>query len=311
METKKIWVSVDGGGTKTTICACDALGKKVYDRSFGYSNYKSSGLETASNTLQEAFSQMMLALDCKKEEIAGIVMAIAGCDTKRDMQIYRDIMLKTGIDESRLFVCNDTEAIFRAISDKDGVCVVSGTGSIVCAYDAHGLLARVGGWGSPLSDLGSGYWIGARILQHVIRWFDGVNEETREVYEDIAEAFQKSNAELPWILADLPVSEVAAVSSYVFQHAARGDSLCHEIVGEAADYMIEQIVALCKKAKLKEPFSIVTVGGIFQNEDFRGRVVCGVREQLPDCQMEFLRPQNSPAEDGLKFARKLYLLERD
>ncbi len=309
METKKIWVSVDGGGTKTRICACDRQGRKLYDDSFGYSNYKSSGLETVSKTLHEAFDQMMTFLGCTKEEIVGIVMAIAGCDTQRDKQIYKNIMLQKGFDESKLFVCNDTEAIFRALSDDDGVCVVAGTGSIVCAYDALGLKARVGGWGCPLSDYGSGYWIGAQILKKVIRWYDGVNEETRPVYEEIAEAFQKPHTELAWTLAALPVSQVAAVSSYVFKHAEWGDSFCKEVIDKATAYMIEQIVVLCRKVNFTRPFSIVTVGGIFRNEKFRQNVIKGVKEQLSDCRLQFLSPVNSPAEDGLKFAQKLYRAE--
>ncbi len=89
MEAKKIWVSVDGGGTKTRICACDKQGRKLYDDSFGCSNYKSSGLDAVSKTLHGAFEQMLSVLGCKKEEIVGIVMAIAGCDTQRDKQIYK------------------------------------------------------------------------------------------------------------------------------------------------------------------------------------------------------------------------------
>lgn len=306
METRQIWVSVDGGGTKTTICACNAQGRKIYERSFGYSNYKSSGLEAASNTLLGAFAQMMFALNCTKEEIVGIVMAIAGCDTEKDVEIYKNIMLTAGIDERRLFVCNDTEAIFRALSDEDGVCVVAGTGSIVCAYGADGLKARVGGWGCPLSDMGSGYWIGAQILQRVIRWYDGVNEDTLPVYEEIAAAYEKPQTELAWTLAGLPVSEVASVSTYVFRHAEQGDSLCRGIVQQAAEYIIEQIVALCIKAAFEHPFSIVTVGGIFRNDVFRNKVIDGVKRQLPQCRMEFLQPVSSPAEDGLRFAQKLY-----
>ena len=207
------------------------------------------------------------------DAIVGIVMAIAGCDTQRDKQIYKSIMLQKGFDENKLFVCNDTEAIFRALSDEDGVCVVAGTGSIVCAYDAFGLKARVGGWGSPLSDYGSGYWIGAQILKKVIRWYDGINEETRPVYKEIAEA------------------------------------LCREIINKATEYIIEQIVVLCRKVNFTYPFSIVTVGGIFRNESFRQSVIEGVEKKLSDCQLKFLSPVNSPAEDGLQFAQKLYRTE--
>ncbi|MDD2958347.1 MAG: BadF/BadG/BcrA/BcrD ATPase family protein [Lachnospiraceae bacterium] len=303
----KLWVSVDGGGTKTTICACDEHYKKVFDESFGCSNYKAAGLKTVSEILVNAFEHMMNTLKCTKENIAGVVMAIAGCDTQKDVLVYKNIMKSTKIEEEKLFVCNDTEAIFRSLSDKDGICVVAGTGSIVCAYDKNGLRTRVGGWGSPLSDEGSGYWIGAELLKKVIRWYDGVNEESRPVYKEIEKQYSRSGTELAWVLTSLSVKEVAAVSSFVFQYAKQGDELCKEIIQRATDSLIQQISVICKKMSYKKSFSILMVGGLFNDGDFLQRVKMGITEQFQLQKIEFLRPENSPAEDGLNFAKKLFL----
>ena len=59
-ENGKVWISVDGGGTKTQFCACNIEGQKLYDRSFALSNYKSSNLKQVSENLQEAFKNLMI-----------------------------------------------------------------------------------------------------------------------------------------------------------------------------------------------------------------------------------------------------------
>lgn len=305
-EKNKIWISVDGGGTKTELCACDSTGKKVYDAFFGRSNYKTAGQEAVADTLVSAFSGMMSSLNRQMEDVAGMVLAIAGCDSRQDKKVYTEIMLSAGIPEEKLFICNDTEVIFRALSDEEGVCVVAGTGSIVCAYDRERLFARVGGWGPPLSDVGSGYWIGTEILRRMVRWLDGMDEEELPVFREIAEKFSIPDVELAWVLAGLTVTEMASVSALVFQHAEQGDAVCREIIHRAAVLLVEQIVALCKKAGFQKKIPVVTVGGLFSDESFRRKVEEGVKDALEGLELCFLRPVGSPAEDGLRYARKLF-----
>lgn len=305
-RNEMIWVSLDGGGTKTELCACDSQGKMLYDQFFSRSNYKTAGVEEVSKTLSQAVSAMLDTLERSMEDVAGMVLAIAGCDTIRDVEIYTEIMLAAGVPGEKLLICNDTEVIFRALSDREGICVVAGTGSIVCAYDGEKMSARVGGWGAPLSDLGSGYWIGAKILKRMIRWLDSMEEEERPVFKEIEARFSREDAELAWVLADLSVTEVASVSALVFSHAAEGDELCQTIIRRAAELLVEQIVAVYKKAGLPQEFSMVTVGGLFSDEGFAGQVEAGVRDALKTVKLDFIKPVGSPAEDGLKYARKIF-----
>lgn len=305
-KEQMIWVSMDGGGTKTELCACNLQGEKIYSQFFGRANYKTAGIEEVSETLSDAIRNMLQSLECQMDDIAGMVLAIAGCDTCQDVKIYTEIMLAAGIPEEKILICNDTEVVFRALSDINGICVVAGTGSIACAYDKQGMCARIGGWGAPLSDMGSGYWIGAEILKRMIRWLDGMQEEESTVYQDIARQFSKPGVELSWILADLSVTEVASVSAFVFSHAEKGDELCRNIIRLAAWLLVDQIVSLYQKAKLTSHFSVVTVGGLFSDDLFRDLVEAGVRQILKSEDIVFMRPIDSPAEDGLKYARKVF-----
>lgn len=305
-EQRKIWISVDGGGTKTMICACDSSGNTLFAEAFGHANYKSAGLEAVSDNLTFAFKAMLEELERGVADIAGVVMAIAGCDTEQDIQVYREIMVHTGIPLEKIVICNDTEGVYRALTDRDGICVVAGTGSIVCAYDNRGLVDRVGGWGAVLSDLGSGYWMGAEILRKMICWLDGIEEEYHPVYEEIKEQFQIPGTELAWVLAELPVTETASIASWVLHHAQMGDAVCQDIVDRAATWIIRQITVLCRKVDYKDTFPVVLVGGLFHNEYFRSAVEQGVSSQYTQASVQFMRPVHSPAEDGLIYARKIF-----
>lgn len=303
--SRKIWVSIDGGGTKTEICACDSNGKNIYDNFFGRSNYKTAGLDETTNTLKFAFYNMLESLQCNLDDIQGVVLASAGCDTEQDKTIYESIMCEIGMPKNRVLICNDTEVVFRALSDQDGICVVAGTGSIVCAYNQEALMDRVGGWGAPLSDLGSGYWIGSKILKHMLCWLEGIDVEEYAVYQEIAQRYSQEGVNLAWILSGLSVTEIASVSILAFQFAEQGDLLCRKVIAQAADIIKRQIVTLCKKVHFKNTFTIVAVGGLFSDHQFYEKVSTGVSKELNQ-ELVFLRPIDSPAEDGLKYARKIF-----
>jgi glucosamine kinase len=59
-----------------------------------------------------------------------------------------------------------------------GVVVLSGTGSFAFGRNHLGEAARAGGWGSAISDEGSGYWIGRAAVSAVLRAQDAAASTT-------------------------------------------------------------------------------------------------------------------------------------
>ena len=74
----------------------------------------------------------------------------------------------------RAILASDAEAAcIGAHAGADGGVVVVGTGSIgwaILGTDTH----RIGGWGFPLSDEGSGAWIGSEAIRRALRAHDGL-----------------------------------------------------------------------------------------------------------------------------------------
>lgn len=51
--------------------------------------------------------------------------------------------------------------------------VIAGTGSIILGIDRDGNYKQASGWGYNISDIGSGYWIGAKALEATLLYCDG------------------------------------------------------------------------------------------------------------------------------------------
>ena len=168
-----VWVAVDGGGTKTHMSVCDSQKRILFDKVFGSTNYKAYSKEEVHAAMAGAWQEMRETLSIGSDAVRGAVIAVSGCDSRQDEAFYRDLMTEIGMPPRRTLVCNDTEGIYRGMTNEKGICLVAGTGAIACAYDEEKQIARAGGWGAPLSDIGSGYWIGSQILQRYLLWLDG------------------------------------------------------------------------------------------------------------------------------------------
>jgi N-acetylglucosamine kinase-like BadF-type ATPase len=303
---KKIWISVDGGGTEARFCACNENNELLFNKSYGSTNYKTASYQVAKDNLTQGIVDLVETLEIERHEIIGTVVGVSGCDTEEDKKVYIKILKDLEFLCDRFYVCNDTELAFRAISNTKGLCVVAGTGSIVTAYDDNQLVDRVGGWGSPLSDLGSGYWIGAQILSKLIRWLDGMNEDKLPIYDDIVDQYSYSNEVLQWRLSKLSTNEVAAISELVFSYANSGNLVCKNIVKSSAMHISDLIISAYSKANFDGVCTIVTVGGLFKDPLYLSSVKSQVMRSLGQESLRFLIASKSPAEEGLKYARKRF-----
>lgn len=143
----------------------------------------------------------------------------------------------------RTVVTTDAQAAcVGAHSGADGGIIIVGTGSIGWAR-VGGRELRVGGWGFPLSDEGSGAWLGFAALQRVQRAFDGLIDWT-DLLGAIFNHFDRDPHRIvSWMHTALP-RDYAALAPLVVAHAREGDPLARDLMREAAasvERMIERL----------------------------------------------------------------------
>jgi glucosamine kinase len=146
----------------------------------------------------------------------------------------------------RWIITSDARAAcIGAHRGRDGGVAIVGTGSIGWAIIA-GRHYRVGGWGLPLGDQGSGAWLGRAALQQVLCACDGRTGWTPLLTCLFDRFGEDPHAIVQWAANARP-GDFGALAPTVVQHAAQNDTAANMLMGEAARYidgLITRLVGL-------------------------------------------------------------------
>ncbi|MCL2864757.1 MAG: hypothetical protein FWE25_04345 [Lachnospiraceae bacterium] len=306
----KILLAVDAGGTKTEYCIKFLSDGKVSRYLYGGSNYKSVGLEATQANLIESFLEICRKENIRPSEVQRAVFGISGCDSEQDIQVYNQMISRTGLHDKRISLYNDCELAFQATTDAPGLCVVAGTGSNCMAFQVDKPIERAGGWGAFLSDGGSGYWIARYILEEMLLFSDGIGSN-RAIYEKIACHFHiKNQLDIAACFTALSVSEIASVARVILDCAKDGDTYAQEVLHLAHVQLWNLAIALVKRMKYKqdEVLDVVLNGSLFRNTWFLENFWQGLVRQIENPLRQHLVATNT-TENAMRMAHKLYDIE--
>lgn len=136
-------------------------------------------------------------------------------------------------------------ACIGAHGERDGGIVVVGTGSVGWAI-VKGQSYRVGGWGLPLSDEGSGAWLGGEALRRVLWARDGRIAWTPLLRALFIDFNSDPHAIVRWSQHATP-RDLGAFAPRIFEFAARGDPAAVELMQAAAfhvDALASRLIAV-------------------------------------------------------------------
>jgi len=236
------------------------------------------------------------------------VMGMSGVDSPADHAHYLQIGCATGIGEERIYVCNDSELAFFSKGMPPGLCIIAGTGSVSTGIAADMSKARSGGWGIPISDEGSGVWIGIQVLLKLLRYCDGYDSH-QQVFDSLRTHFAApSFGALPWILSRISMQEIAAAARLIMDQADAGDAYCGQLVRRAAFHAAEIACSVYGKLEFsREPsIDVVMAGSLFKSPAYRN----GFMEEL-GCMtlrdnLHFCEEVSSPVLGGITLAKTLF-----
>ena len=214
--------------------------------------------------------------------------------------IASEFRARAGVDA--LAIASDgLTALLGAIGTRDGVVVAAGTGT-ACLARRGSRFAKVDGWGSLLSDAGSGFAIGRAGLDAAVREYDG-RPGSAGLLEAALERFGGID-ELPEQIysAPVPTAAVASFAADVARAAEAGDEYARTILADAAGELA--ISATAAARRLFEPGEEVLVsytGSVFQ----AGELVAapfrrGVEARLPGSSVA--EPDDDPLAGALLLA---------
>ena len=258
------FLGVDGGGTKTLAAICDADGRVLGSGLSGPSNIDDVGLEAATANIAQAVRVARAVANCDPQPFAGAFLGLAGVVSSRDRALVSGIAQRLELAEQAGVDHDCRIALAGGLSGRSGAVLIVGTGSSCYGVNDAGDSWRSGGWGSLISDEGSGYFLGREGLIAAVRSIDG-----RGPTSSLAAALLKRLGVMQpddllhrLYVTGLTRTEIAALAPITLDCAADGDDAALEIVERGSDLLVECVAAVAKQLRL-ERFELVVVGGLY------------------------------------------------
>jgi glucosamine kinase len=274
----RMYLGIDGGGTKTRAVVVDAAGVECGSATAGCSNYKVVGVETAARHLMAAADEAWQTAG--SGELAAAWAGLAGVDGEADLVLITPHLRGLA---ATMRVTNDAELLLAALPDEIGIALIAGTGSIAFGRNAAGATARAGGWGHLLGDEGSGYTLGQQALISALRAADGRGQPTR-LLGDILTAWGAASAEE---LADRHYREenkaiLADLAPVVRQAARAGDAVAQRIMRRGARELGLAAATLARRLELGGAPLAIALGGslLLRADDYREAVLRALSRRL-------------------------------
>jgi glucosamine kinase len=233
MAADSLFLAVDGGGTRCRARLYDASGRRLGEAEAGPANIR-FGLKEAFAAVLDATYRCLAQAQLTPNDLPRITacIALAGATEPAEMAAAKLQRQEFG---HAILTADAHAACVGAHDGGDGGIIVVGTGSIGWAV-LNGRQHRVGGWGLPVSDEGSGAWIGREALRRVLMAYDG-----RRAWTPLLRAVFKMYDSDPhrivqWTSQASP-REFGALAPLVVEHALRNDENALEVLREAAAHV--------------------------------------------------------------------------
>ncbi len=228
--SEPLFLGIDGGATTCRARIVDRAGETLGEGQAGTANPR-YGLEAAFAEILAATRLALGAADQPEAAIAGLHagLGLAGTGQRRD---HEAVLAHPHPFASMALATDAHTACLGAHAGADGAILILGTGSCGWAI-VDGTPHRVAGLGFPISDYGSGAWLGLSAIRRALLAHDGVKPGSA-LAEAIMTRFEDdTDAAVLWQSTALP-RDYAALAPLVIEHAAKGDRLAVELMQASA-----------------------------------------------------------------------------
>lgn len=237
------FIGVDGGGTGCRAVVADENGRVLGQGTAGSANIVTDPHGALANVMKAIDAALLNAgLDASAYyDKCHAVLGLAGGNVEG---------AGTPIEAGLPFANADVEfdgliALQGALGDQDGVVAILGTGTSYIIRQ-NGTVYSVGGWGFPLSDLGSGARLGQSLLQECLLVQDGIRPGSRLTQDVLAEFDNKPDNLVEFAWTAKP-GDFGKYSPRIFQYAREGDAVAVKLLMQSAEYISETLEHLISK----------------------------------------------------------------
>lgn len=292
-----VYVGLDCGGSSSRVLAVDDSGAIVFQGQSGAANLVSTPEPRLRRNLANA------TRGCANADfVCGCFAGLVGDETR----MMAESLLRGFFPGSNVRAEPDYTAAFYSSPPDTDVCVIAGTGSLVCSR-CEGKVVKSGGRGYLLGDFGSGFHYGRDALVHFLDDPMGCSSGLRHTVLDVFGTEDEAT-----ILAAVYRSGTAAqilgrLARIVGQDAMAGEAYAIASLDRntmaLATVVREHVSRYLKSAK---SLSVSLAGGMWKGPTiFRTRFSDMLHEQLPDRDITVHRISKPPLYGALELAKEL------
>jgi glucosamine kinase len=254
LQSNALFAGVDGGGTGCRARIEDEGGRVLGTGIAGPAALR-LGVERALAEVDKACRAALADAGLESDALAALHVAagLAGLGRKG---LLEQLAVRPHTYRSVVYAHDATTACLGAHGAREGGIVIVGTGSIGFAV-VGGKEVRVGGYGFPISDEGSGADLGLHAIRLALRAHDQ-RAVGSSLTHDVMMRFHNDPYEAVAWMDRATATDYATFAPLVMRHADAGDSVARRIVRDAA----EQIDDLVRRLADDGAARVALLGGL-------------------------------------------------
>jgi N-acetylglucosamine kinase-like BadF-type ATPase len=312
----RIYLGMDGGGTKTAALIVDENGVELGVGTGGPGNIANNEDSILRRSVRTAVQQALEAANLPDAtEFAAVSAAVAGYSAPQRLDAF-DALIRAQLTASAYRVYPDyVAAYWGATHGEPGIVVIAGTGAVAYGRNAEGQDRKEDGLGFLLGDRGSGFNLGLRVLRYTLEQMQSgtVDRLATAVLEHTGA--QSENEIIQWLYGEFSPPRVASLSPVVGELAETGDAAARWQVAEMARRLRHSVRQVRHALWLPRDVPVYPLGGLWQLGNFfrsefadpqwsgEGRFAL-VTEAVPGGRFELAEPRSEPVVGAALLARR-------
>ena len=292
-----IYLGLDCGGSSSRAMALDHNGQVVHQGQAGSANLVSTPERRLRSNLVQA------TRECPSADF--ICGCFAGLMTESDRR-RAESYLAALFPAARVHAEPDYAAAFSASEAGTDVCVIAGTGSLVCSR-INGVMIKSGGRGYILGDEGSAYQFGREALLEFFRNPSQASDAMKETVVKLFESQQENAIISRLYQLPSPQSTIAKLAKPLGHDAKEGRTYALEVIARLIVPLVEVVAGHSSRCfPDAKSLKITLAGGLWQNApQFRDAFSRVLEEKLPRMILDVHRIVKPPVFGAVMLAKEM------
>ena len=271
---KNIFIGIDGGGTKSKLIIQDENGTQLAESRSGAANIRLSvntTIKSIDTALKDALRQIGITFEDPSYAFH-LGVGLAGTEVP---SACTEFLAKLPIFESVCLQSDPHTACLGAHNGGDGAILIVGTGVVGYKHE-NGKNTKIGGWGFPHSDEGSGAWLGLETMRLTLQWQDK-RIEVSPLLEAVLRSFNNNLSEMVTWANQANATDFATLAPLFMEHLQQEDRWAVVLMERSAKAVSE--VAHCLFKDSADSLPLCMFGGLasyvepYLDETIKSRIV--------------------------------------